>query len=348
MTSPAAQQINAIHAMLAAGHRNLRVERPSLLIWGLPAGLLFALSPHIFTPEQLPDLQQRALAWLALLVVVVISAASIDRVWTGRAKAARDEAWSFVHRQVQKVWWLLMALAVLTTFAMFFYGGGYMLYAVWLVMLGLSLYLHGLFSEELLEWTGIATIFIGIGSLVAQLPHETMRWIAAAVFGLGLPLLAMMLDRGQHRPFIFRLAQLSLWLALVLATPLVIERHLSALPPIEAEPLSLADFRSGQAPVSGYRALTLPAGTPVPVDIELDGDIFRSGDARLSLPLVLDRPVELLMLDGKPTGDARFGGESWQSARQVRWLTIPWIKADLTPDSGPVVFTSLIVKIRQH
>ena len=88
--------------------------------------------------------------------------------------------------------WLMMGLAALTTFATFFYGGGYMICAVWLVFLGLSLYVHGLFSEELLEWAGLLTMLIGISSLFAKLPFETMRWVAAAVFGIGLPLLALL------------------------------------------------------------------------------------------------------------------------------------------------------------
>ena len=75
MSSPAAQQINAIHAMLSAGHRNLRIERHSLLMWGIPAGLLFALSEFILTPAQIPDVNQRALAWLALLVTVLTTGA---------------------------------------------------------------------------------------------------------------------------------------------------------------------------------------------------------------------------------------------------------------------------------
>ena len=46
MTAPA-RQLDAIHAMLAAGHRNLRIERHSLLLWGIPAGLLWVLSESI-------------------------------------------------------------------------------------------------------------------------------------------------------------------------------------------------------------------------------------------------------------------------------------------------------------
>jgi len=348
MTTPAALQINAIHAMLSAGHRNLRIERHSLLLWGVPSGLLFWICEFILTPTQIPDNTQRALAWLALLVAVLTAVAGIDWMWTRRVKQARDEAWSFVHRQIQKVWWLLMGLAVLTTFAMFFYGGGYMLCAVWLVMLGLSLYLHGLFSEELLEWVGAVTIVIGIGSLLAQLPFETMRWIAATVFGIGLPLLAMMLDRGRHRPASVRLGQMLLWLTVVLVIPLWLEQRVHAVPQPDAEPLSLESFRSNQFPANGYRSVTLPAGTRIPVEIELGGDIFDTSSEKPVFPLILSQPIELMLHDGQLTGDARFTGESWQQVRQVRWITIPWIKADLTPEKGPVVTSNLIVQLRKR
>lgn len=347
MTAPA-RQLDAIHAMLAAGHRNLRIERHTLLLWGMPAGLLFAISELILTPAQFPDLTERALAWLALLIVVLVSIAAVDWYWTRKIKATRDEAWSLIHRQVLKVLWLMMGLATLTTFAMFFYGGGYMLCTVWLVFLGISLYVHGLFSEELLEWAGLLTILIGIASLLAGLPYETMRWVAAAVFGLGLPLLAVMLDRGRHRPAHFRLLQMLAWLTAVLILPVAVEQriHHRELPDIAAVPL--ADYRAGKAPQNGDIAVALPAGTPIPVDVELGGDIFGGADENPVLPLTLNQPIELLLRDGKLTGDVRFPGEAWQESRQVRWLSIPWLKAELTPERGPRVAGNLVVQLRSQ
>lgn len=345
MTAPA-RQLDAIQAMLTAGHRNLRIERHTLLLWGIPAGLLFAISEHILTPAQFPDLTARALAWLTLLVVVLVSIATVDWFWTRKIKATREEAWSLIHRQVLKVLWLMMGLATLTTFAMFFYGGGYMLCAVWLVFLGISLYVHGLFSEELLEWAGLLTIVIGIASLLAQLPYETMRWVAATVFGFGLPLLAVMLDRGRHRPALFRLAQILAWLTVVLIVPVALEQriHHRELPDILALPL--ADFLAGKGPAAGEAAIALPAGTPIPVDIELGGDIFAGSATNPVLPLTLNQPIELLMRDGKLTGDVRFPGEPWQESRQVRWLSIPWLKAELTRERGPRVTGNLVVQLR--
>jgi len=347
MTAPA-RQLDAIHAMLAAGHRNLRIERHTLLLWGIPAGLLFAISELILTPAQFPDLTERALAWLALLVVVLVTIATVDWYWTRKIKATRDEAWSLIHRQVLKVLWLMMGLATLTTFAMFFYGGGYMLCAVWLVFLGISLYVHGLFSEELLEWAGLLTIVIGIASLLAQLPYETMRWIAAAVFGLGLPLLALMLDRGRHRPAHIRLAQMLGWLTVVLILPVMLEQriHHREMPDVVALPLS--DYLAGKAPAVGETAVALPAGTAIPVDIELGGDIFAGAAENPVLPLTLNQPIELLLRDGQLTGDIRFAGAPWQDSRQVRWLSIPWLKADLTPERGPRVTGKLVVQLRSR
>ena len=339
-----AQQLHTIQAMLTAGHRNLRVERHSLLLWGIPAGLLFVLSESILTSAQLPDLTQRAVAWLVLLAAVLTTIATVDWFWTRKIKATRDEAWSFIHRQVLKIWWLMMGLATLTTFAMFFYGGGYMVCAVWLVFLGISLYVHGLFSEELLEWAGIMTILIGIASLLAKLPYETMRWVAAAVFGLGLPLLAFMLDRGLHRPLAIRLLQITGWLTAVLIAPVWLEHraHNYQLPDYPAIPLAdyLAKTPAGEA------VITLPAGTSIPVEIDVSGDIFSSGDKPTLLPLTLDHRIELLVRDGQLTGDVRFPGENWQQSRQVHLISIPWIKAELTPERGPLVRSSLIVQLR--
>ena len=94
--------------------------------------------------------------------------------------------------------------------------------------------------------------------------------------------------------------------------------------------------------------VTLPRGTPVPVEFELGGDIFETGGERPILTLTLGRPVELLLKDGQPTGDVRLSGEGWTDSRQVRWIRIPWLKAELTPQRGPRVSGSLVVQLRNH
>ena len=278
-------------------------------------------------------------------MAVIGTIVTVDWHWTRKIKATRDETWSFIHRQVLKVMWLLLALATLTTFAMFFYGGGYMVCSVWLIFAGLGLYVHGLFSEELLEWGGGLLIAIGIVSLVAGLPYESLRWLAASVFALGLPLFALLLDRGRHRPAYVRLLQICGWLAVVVVLPLLIEQqsHQRTLP--DGPLLTLMEFRNNP-PADGTAIIALPAGTPIPVEVELAGDLFAGRESHARMPLTLQEPVELLMLDGKLSGDMRFPGESWQNARRARWLTIPWIRAELSAEHGPRILSSLVLRLR--
>lgn len=343
MTQLATQQLDSIHSMLFAGHRNLRVERHSLLLWGAICGGLILFSNRIFTVEQFPELKQRAIAWLILLILTVSGISLLDWHLTRRAKQARDEVWSFIHRQVLKVWWLLMSVGVLLTFATFFYGGGYMIFATWVVLTGMGLYVHGLFSEELLEWTGALIIAIGIGMLAFHLNYTASQWVAASTLGLGLPLLAAMLDRGRQRAAWVRLAQSVGWLLCVMIPPLLAQRMTNASDPPDAPVVSLEEFR--RQPTS-QRIVTLPAGSSIPVKVEVSGDVFRASKTSV-LPLVLNEPIEIMMNNGQLTGDWRFPGESWKLAREIHWISIPWIKAELTSQTGPEIRTSLVIE-NQH
>ena len=340
MPQLATQQLDSIHSMLSAGHRNLRIERHSLVLWGASSGGLILASNHILTAEQFPVLEQRALAWLILLALAVSGVGLLDWHLTRRAKQARDEAWPFIHRQVLKVWWLLMSVGVLMTFATFFYGGGYMIFAAWVVLAGLGLYVHGLFSEELLEWTGAIIVTIGIGMLSFRLNYAASQWVAASTLGLGLPLLAAMLDRGRQRSALIRLLQSVGWLLCVLIPPLLAQHLASADVPPDAPIVSLQEFRKQPA---AQQIVTLPAGSSIPVKVELSGDVFRPSNASV-LPLVLNEPVEIMMNNGQPTGDWRFTGESWARARETHWISIPWLKAELTPQTGPEIRTSLVIE----
>ena len=76
---------------------------------------LFMASDLLFTAEQIPDTNARAVAWLLLLAAVLGGTGFADWHLTRRVKAARDETWSFIHRQVVKLLWLLMAVGTLFT-----------------------------------------------------------------------------------------------------------------------------------------------------------------------------------------------------------------------------------------
>lgn len=219
-----------------------------------------------------------------------------------------------------------------------------MIFAAWVVLTGLGLYVHGLFSEELLEWTGAFIIAIGIGMLAFRLNFPESQWVAASTLGLGLPLLAAMLDRGRQRAGWVRLMQSVGWLLCVLIPPLLAQRLANANVPPDAPVVSLEEFRNQPAP---QQVVALPAGSTIPVRVDVSGDLFRASSVSV-LPLVLDRPVEIMMSNGQPTSDWRFPGESWLAARESHWISIGWVKAELTPQVGPQIRTSLVVETRRQ
>ena len=339
MSSLAAQQLDSIHAMLGAGQRSLRLERHSLVLWGLSFGGLVLCSDRLFTATQIPDSTWRALAWLGLLSAVIGTVSLLDWLLTRRAKRASDEVWSFIHRQVLKVWWLLLSAGVLATFATFFYGGGYLILPVWLVLVGLGLYVHGLFSEQAVEWAGVLLIAFGVCAVLFRLDVTTLQHLTASAFGLGLPLLAVLLERGKPRPAWLRAATLLLWLYVVLGPPLLLQHLADARQP---EPAPLRSLQQWQGAPLARQAVLLPAGLTVPVRFDVSGDLFAPSAASV-LPLVLKRPVDVLAENGHLTGAWRYPAGRWHHEPLPASIQVFGLRASLQPGTGAVAQASLSI-----
>jgi hypothetical protein len=322
--STVASQLEAIHSMLAAGHRSIRLQRHSLLLWGITGGVLCLGTEHVITPGRFPGHLERAVALLLFLGIVLSGVAVADYCYTRYRIAAREESLPFVQAQVIKVWWLLVGMGVLFTFATAFFGGGQMVFVIWLVLFGLGIYVHGLFSEQILEWAGVMMILLGIGALALSAPYTATQWLAASTFGLGMPLLGAMLDRGASKSAWTRAGQSAVWLAVVLAPA-----------------LAAYEWReSRQIPPQGASVVTLPAGARIPLKIRIGGDIVE--DTRdLALPLTLVRPIDVVVLDGQPNGMFRVAGGPWKRRATGLWIRDVQLGATLAPATGPEASVSM-------
>lgn len=307
MSSHAQQQLQSIHAMLAAGHRSVRLERHSLLLIGGVGGAIAAFTEYVITAERFPDLTQRAFALLAWLALWLGAMSVLELQWTRRLRARRDEVLPFAQAQVTRAWWVLLAMGTLGSCAMFFYGGGAMVYALWIVLLGLGMFLFGLFAKPLVESLGLATMLLGVAALAAGLRYDATHWLAASCFALGVPLAGAFAQRYGDAPRPRRRLALALWLLLVAAPPLLLARTLPVAPPAGA-PLALGAPRLAQ----GGQVLRLEAGTPLALRIDLDSALVGAApDA--SLPMTLHAPVELALADGVPDGRYRIAGGAWHA-----------------------------------
>lgn len=351
MSSPSAQ-LDAIQSMLAKGQRNVRIERHSLIYWGLAAGFLVVALEWFVTKERFPELWSRAVFTLVSLTVVLGLVAVLDFRKTRRLRAERGETLPFTHRQIMRIWWVLMGLGVSLTFAMFFYGGGFMLYSIWLVLFGLALYIHGLFSEQMLEWAGVLIILLGIAASIIALPYDLSRWLAASVFGIGLPALSFNLDQGRSRPFAVRAMQSGLWLLLVLTPVLIaflLTRNGTLLAPPQGTGIGAEEYQK-LADRSGLYIVHFALKSQVDVEMKIQGQTLETDD-RSRFQARLRQPVDVVFVDGKAEGRYRIGAGSWRDTRNrgSKVLRIPKLDTTLTldPATGPVITADFLAVIKE-
>jgi hypothetical protein len=292
------EQMQSIQAMLAAGHRCVELERHSLLLWGGIGGGLCAFTDLVINSERFPDNTQRAIALLAWLAFWLGGMSWLDHRLTRSARQVREETLPFAQAQVTRAWWMLLALGTLTTFAMFFHGGGVMIYALWMVLLGLGIFIFGLFSRPLIEWIGLATILLGVVGLASGLPLGSARWLAASTFAIGLPLAGWLAANTDDRRAGRRGLAVAFWLAAVIAPAGAAARHIPAAAP----------------PTPTTAVVTLAAGSVVPLHVDMESGLIGI-PATASLPVRIARKTEVALSDGQPDGRYRLDDGPWHSVK---------------------------------
>jgi hypothetical protein len=341
LPSQTSEQLHAIHAMMTRGHRSVSLEHHTLVLWGLGAALLILIVRTWFTAEQFPVVWQRALATNLLIAAVLTAIGLFDLRLTRRARRLRDETLSFVQLQLTKVWWLLAGMVVLINVGMHFFGGGYMFFGVVFALMGIAFFVHGLFSQQMLTWIGTLLIGLGLVSVALNLPFAVMEWLAIFVFGIGFPLLAVVLhrtpgDAGTAQ----RLGAAGGWLLFVLV-PTAASYYFDRNPAQPSWPVvSLADYRHGTS--SGPQVVRLPAGTQVPLEIQVTGDVL-DGVGTAIVPVRLSSPLEVTVSNGRPDGRFRVSEEPWKKALynyRVRDLNL---RSTLSRERGPEVKVTLYI-----
>jgi hypothetical protein len=342
MATSTAESIAAIHAMMASGHRSVRIERHTLVLWGLAAAFLILAVNPIFTPERFPVVWQRSAVANLFIAAVLTGIGVWDFRLTRRARRMRDETLSFVQLQLTKVWWLLIGLIVAINVGMNFFGGGYMFYGLLLAIMGLAFYIHGLFSEQMLSWIGVLLIAMGLGSIALKLPFPLIEWLSVFVFGLGFPVLAFALNHAAlHTTLARRSGLAALWLSLVIA-PTAFAYQLDRYTATPAWPMVPLDRFLTQSPTEAEReqVVRLPSGTIIPLHIEVTSDVLE-GINTVTLPMKLSRPMQVAIHQGKPDGRFRVDSSDWKKTMYNYRIQDINITSTLARETGPQVSLKL-------
>ncbi|MEN8177392.1 MAG: hypothetical protein ABFS39_02100 [Pseudomonadota bacterium] len=339
-------QLRSIHNMLASGHASVHLERHTFFLWGLSAAFLILFVPELFSQERFSEPFSRMLWQNSFISLVLIGAGILDYRLTAQRRRARDESLSFVQKQLTKVWWMLIALIVVINIGMNLYGGGSLFYGITLVLIGIGIYIHGLFSRQMLSWGGGLLILLGLALLATSPEINKQEWIAASAFGIGLPTLSILVNRTSVTTGRRELFLSLLWLGLVLSPATVAINLTNQISYADWPEVSLDEYLKGYGTQHDKGLiLTLPAGTHVPLNIKLEGDTLAPIN-QTTLQMQVIRPVSIPIIAGEVENRVRIGEGRWKPGYAYRirdWQ----VSSHLAAESGPQLNLSLKLQFEE-
>lgn len=334
MSVSASEQIESIRAMMASGHQSVRMERHTLLLWGITAALLILIVDLIFSPARFSAAWQRILFATVFMAALLTAVGIWDFRLTRKLRSQRDESISFVQVQVTKIWWMLIGLIIIIQLGMNFFGGGFLFYGMALGLIGIAFYIHGLFSQQMLSWVGTMMLVVGFFMVALKVPFPLQKVMAASVFGLCFPYLAVFIHReGMANDFKAR-SLISLgWLVLALLPALVIAKwNEQEIVPV-TNSMTLEQFLKNGNRSSLNAIVQVPIGTEIPIHITLQGNLSEKTKS-IVIPVALSRPLELSVSEGKLDGRYRIDQGEWINPKRSFSLRGSRIKSSLDLETG--------------
>ncbi len=347
MTTPAqtpqdpSSQLSDIHAMLDSGHHSVRIEKHTLLIWGLGGALIVIFMEWFGSQNFLKLYWQNNIAIYVMGATALSIIAYIDHHKTKNIRIERGESVSFTQTQLMKLWWVGVGLCILTGFGMAFMNLAIITYPLSLIILGVVFYTHGLFSRQALSLAGflmLVTAAIGLSLAVSKtLPYITLQYLGISVFGIGLPLFAFLMDKPKKFKTPLQKSVFSLgWLTAVFLPVFIINFISSQVNTPTGTVISLSDFTTNKSKYNtGQYIVSLPTGTKIPLMVSLKGKSLAL-DNTTTIATHLTATMQISIKDAKPDGRVKVGKADWTDWNKKGWpLWLRQVKADFTSEKGP-------------
>ena len=241
----------------------------------------------------------------------------------------------------------MLALIVFINVGMNIFGGGLMFYGLTLALIGMAFYINGLFSTQMLKWIGVMLILLGTASVALNLHIQVSKWLAIGAFGLGLPILAFILDKPVSHSTLSKRLLLSIVWFVVVTTPAVIASHYEiGFDDSHLPKRSLDEYKSLDAAQSQQQqVINLPAGTEIPVQLNISGDMLDSSTPT-SLSLKLSKPLDVVIEKGQANGQFRVADSPWR--KRIYDLRVKDFKmsSKVKQEQGPVVNLKFRLEVR--
>lgn len=340
-------QLEAIYSMMDEGQHSVKIERHSLLIWGISAAFLILVTNWIFSRELIPVVWQRVAVHTIFISTILFLAGYWDFKLTRKLRQQRDESLSFIQLQLTKVWWFFVALIVLLNIGMSFFGGGYMFYGLTLTLIGIAFYIQGLFSTQMLKWIGIMLMVLGLGSIALNLHFLATKWLAAGVFGLGLPILAFILDKPvMHATLTKRLGLSALWFAIVIFPSMLAYQNELTFNPEGLPERSFKEYTLLSPEQAAQRQIIyFPAGSEIPVNINMRGELVEMNPHN-RLAMILKKDTRIVIENGKANGHFQIDSSEWLNRISHLRTRDFKMESNVAQTSGPSVNLNFSLEIK--
>jgi hypothetical protein len=186
-------------------------------------------------------------------------------------------------------------------------------------------------------------ILLAIGALAWPASYVATQMLAASASGLGMPLLAAMLDRGESKSAWTRAGQSALWLAVVV-TPALFGYQWRESQRAPVAPTVTLESYLREAPTHGSVIVAIPAGTRIPLKVHIGGNIVQD-DGDFTVPLALAHPIDVVVVDGKTNGIFRVADGTWKRRSNSLWIRDVQLRATLEPATGPAASMSMLLTV---
>ena len=154
-------QIRAIKAVLVDDDKAMPVSGNALIIWGIIALIVMWITPEIYNHDGF-SITQKGL-YSALFLSTMMGAGLVaDYLFIKGENRKLERVYSRNQRFVTTAWFMLLLVAVVFTVALALFGGWELIYYVWMVTVGLALFITGFFSKKLLQYYGLFLFTAGI------------------------------------------------------------------------------------------------------------------------------------------------------------------------------------------
>ncbi|WP_455204090.1 hypothetical protein [Kaarinaea lacus] len=301
----------------------------------------------LLTPLLISSQQERNFFVQVYIACAVMLAIVVDRYLIIKSRRRRDESISPLQRKINNINWLVCGSGVMImVYAAQNLSGSHELFGLYVVLSGFCLYVFGLFSYPWYRWVGLIQLVLGLCALFL-LKNYAMKIYAATSFIVGCTLIQLLDHNALNTKQL--IARSLVWVTAVwLAAGIALYINYKLFIDSDHLPIvTLSEYTETNISSSEPIIVSLPIGTEIPFKYLFEFDLFNK-DLAAQWTMRLERPMDVVVVNGLPTGIYRIDGGSWRRPRDSVEVTHFEQQLYVDPIEGPTIQREVTIETNRN